>query len=273
MRVTTLVDNVVYGQGLFAEHGLSFFIETGNRNILFDTGQSGDVLVKNAAKLGVDLSSVNYLFLSHGHYDHTGGLAAFLEINHDAMVIYGRGAMDNKYSKSTGKIREIGCPWKDKLSDYHNKFIEITDNRDIVPGIKIIKDFHSKNDFEKPSPSLLLKHGNTYITDDFHDEIALLIKEGTAYYLVTGCSHNGIVNIIKSASNEVKISGVFGGSHLSTASESRIQKTAFALKQSGIAYIGVNHCTGVEAYAAMKAIIGSGIRYLSVGSVVNSDNI
>ena len=269
MRLLTITDNVVYGQGLFAEHGLSFWVEAGGKKILFDSGQSGEVLLKNAKALGVDLKSADLLVLSHGHYDHTGGMDAFLKLNPSARVIYGKGAMEAKYSLSTGKRREIGCPWKERLDKYTNDMSEIDNDTEICDNVRIITNIPRFNDFEEISPTLLVKKDRKYIPDEFRDELFLLIREGNDCHVVTGCSHHGIINIMDAAKEACPrgvLRSISGGSHLRGASNERIGKTIEAFKSSEIEHIGINHCTGVDAFAEVRAGLGERVRYLSVGS-------
>ena len=122
MEIVTLIENLVYKGSLKAEHGLSVLIKTGGYKILFDVGQTGAFL-DNAGSLGEDLRDVDFIILSHGHYDHTGGLENILEINKTAKVIMKKSIVEEKYSNSVGKMREIGFKLRDRYRSYPNEFI------------------------------------------------------------------------------------------------------------------------------------------------------
>jgi 7,8-dihydropterin-6-yl-methyl-4-(beta-D-ribofuranosyl)aminobenzene 5'-phosphate synthase len=165
VKITTLTENLVYASGLKAEHGLSIFIETPTANILFDTGQS-DVFIHNATKLGVDIASVDTLILSHGHYDHTGGLYAFLELNSKA-IVYAKYSLFKSKMHTDG--RNIGTPYFqekiEKRIHYVDSVLEVAPNISIFPTITIYNtiDTHFKG--------LQIQHESLLQEDTFEDEL------------------------------------------------------------------------------------------------------
>ena len=184
MKITTLIENLVYKNGLLAEHGLSLYIETDTRKILFDTGQSG-ALLQNARKMGVKIEEIDSVIISHGHYDHTGGLASFLMVNSKARVYMKREALTEKYDMSK---RDIGIACNPELLENRVEFItcitEIDKGLFIVPDIPILD-----------SDDTQFRNFN----EEFLDELYLAITLDGELSIITGCSHRGITNIMKSA--------------------------------------------------------------------------
>ena len=269
MEIITLVENYATKEGLKGEHGLSFLIKKDNYKILFDTGQSG-VLVENAKKLGVKLEDVDYLILSHGHYDHTGGLESFLKINSKAKVISHQKSLEKRYSNSTGKIREIGFRLEKGYKSYKNEFVFIEEDYKINEDIKIVANVEKITDFEMNEKKLFVKKNNEYVQDEFLDEINLVITEKNKDNIITGCSHRGIINIIKTIQkrDEKEINLIIGGFHLKGKSEERVKKTINELKKIKFERIETNHCTGLDGYMELKKEFGDKVNYNYVGMTI-----
>lgn len=248
MEITTLVDNVVYGNNLSGEHGFSLFIQNGNHRILFDTGQS-DLFMKNALSLGIDLKTADIAVISHGHYDHTGGLHHFCKVNTKAKIYIKPQARGLKYKN---KSRHIGIPFQSHL--FENRFTEInvpvalSENIHIMPTIDIPyrEDTHFKD--------MYVKSGDNWEDDDFQDEQILVIIHNQSLVLISGCSHRGITNIIETATRYFKlpVHAVFGGFHLKDETPETISFIIEKLGMYKIPLIGVSHCTGMEAYARIR---------------------
>lgn len=247
MRIVTLIENLVYKQGLFAEHGLAIYIETENRKILFDTGQSG-LFLQNAKAFGISIEDIDALILSHGHYDHTGGLYPFLEKNSKAKVYAKKQIFRPKYS---GRSRFIGTPenpelLKDRMV-YVDTITEIADNIFIMPDIDIYnsKDTHFKG--------MNIKMNNDIIPDEFDDELFLVMKQHEKINIVTACSHRGITNICATASQHFKlpVSLVLGGFHMKECSEEQYDQILHYFQLFKPESIGVCHCTGIEKFAEL----------------------
>ncbi|BDU50356.1 MBL fold metallo-hydrolase [Haliovirga abyssi] len=273
MEVTVLMENLVYKQGLKSEHGLSFLLKSDDLKIIFDTGQTGDFIC-NAIALGENLKNVDYVVLSHGHYDHTGGLKRFLDINKTAKIIMKKEALEEKYSNSTGKIRPIGFELKDSYMNYDNEFIFVDGFYDINKNIRVIGDIKKYTDYEDDEKKLFIKKDEEFIKDSFKDELFLVEKNDNnkKIDIITGCSHNGIINIIKTAKynfEDYKINSVIGGTHLKGKSSDRIEKTIKALEKLEINKIGVNHCTGIDSYTILKSKLGDNIFYAYTGLKIN----
>ncbi len=244
MKLTNLTDNnVLQVKNLLAEHGLSIYIEANDKKILFDTGYSG-VCLKDADKLDVNLLDLDYIVLSHGHYDHTWGLSHYLPFYAAALKL-GKNAKkptivthpDTLKSKYDDKLGEIGSLLsEEKLS----KFFEIKLTKEsfkITENLTFLGEIPRKNSFEGKEPI-----GNDYINEDS----ALAFNSETGIVIITGCSHSGICNIVehaKSICENSSIKDIVGGFHLVNPPQERIFRTADYLSKLNTKGIHPCHCT------------------------------
>ncbi len=256
MKIVTLMENTSSRPDLTSEHGLSLYIETGKKRILFDAGQS-DGFWRNAETLGIDLSRVDFAVLSHGHYDHGGGMLRFLQINDHAPVYVHPEAFGRHYNAS-GKY--IGLDSALRESD---RLILIKENRTIEEGIKL----HTGSDAVIPAEpfGLTMERNGCRVPEDFRHEQYLLIREGEKTILFSGCSHRGIENIVQWFQPDVLIGG-FHFSKLDPASPRLTEAARQLLKYPTVYYTG--HCTGQTQYAAMKEVMGDRLHELSTGSIL-----
>ncbi len=262
MKVWTLIENTACIDGLTCEHGLSLYIEAGGLRILFDAGQT-DAFIANAERMGIDLAAVDLCVLSHGHYDHGGGLMRFLEINDHAPVYVSRHAFGDFYSSPE---KYIGLDWQLLGSD---RIIFTGDNRVINEAVSI----HSCPGFPEPCPSYsnglnILRKGQ-HEPDDFRHEQYLLIREGEKRILVSGCSHRGVMNIKTWFAPDI----FFGGFHFMKLDpqQDRVKLRAaasFLMQKDTIYFTG--HCTGEEQYALLKEDMGDRLQRLSTGSFTDT---
>ena len=257
MKITTLIENTAISQDFTAEHGLSLYIETAQHHILFDMGQT-DAYLENAEKLGVDLQKVGIAILSHGHYDHSGGLKAFLALNDHARVYVSRHAFGAYYN---GTEKYIGV---DTALQNEPRLITADDEMQLVPGFSL----HSCNEHTPVEPlnpyGLNKLESGTFLPDDFQHEHYLLIEDEGKRVLVSGCSHKGILNIASWFHPDVLI----GGFHLMRQTdETELLRTADALLNLPTRYI-TGHCTGAEQYAVLKNRMGDRLDDLSAGKVI-----
>lgn len=265
MKITTIIENSLGDKDeLYNEHGLSFFIETPKRNILFDTGKTGS-FIENAKALQVDLKKVDYLLLSHAHYDHCGGVRRFLDTFnvHPKMYVgekffvnsdkyhYSDGKQKLDFTSGSSEYRYIGIDFDESF--IKNKKIDIeyvnNDMLEISEDVYVFTNFEKKYDFEISNPNMKVKRGEEYIIDPFDDEIVLAVNTKKGLLILLGCSHPGILNIVDAIAKRTgkKIYGVIGGTHLVEANEQRINKTIEYLKKMNVEIIGVSHCTGEKA--------------------------
>ena len=275
MRIINLAENTEGAAGCGFEHGLCFYIETEHHKLLMDTGQS-DLFIKNAEKLGVDLTKVDTVVLSHGHYDHGGGILPFAEINPDAKIYVQASAFGEYYSiDSKGQPHYIG------LAEGIRELPQIV-SIDAEDGIYRIDDelsLFTGIGNEHPIPSanqrLMKKTEEDMVQDDFVHEQCLVIKEGSKSVLLSGCAHHGILNILDryrelyGGDPDVVISGfhMMKRHGYSDADITMIIDTALELRKlHTVFYTG--HCTGVEPYNAMKKLMGDKLHYVHSGDEI-----
>ncbi len=267
IEIITLVENLAYQQGTKGEHGLSYLVKTGGRQILFDTGQS-DLLIHNAKRLNMDLSQIDDVVISHGHYDHTGGLEAFFQVNEHAPVWLKPGAFAQKMSKSTGAPRFIGID-PEIVERYKNRFRTVSQIMELAPELKVVTEIGHYYEFEQPAQSMLINDGDQLRPDQFDDELFMLFDHPEGIVVLAGCAHRGIANICRSA---MKISGkdhiklVLGGTHLKGDSKGRISKTVHAFKELDVGQFGLCHCTGLPAFMEFANTFDDKVRYAHVAT-------
>ena len=267
MELVTLIDNVVYGEGLVGEHGSSFLIKTHGKKILFDTGQT-NAFISNAGYLAEDLTDVDMVILSHGHYDHCGGLEGFLSINHTADIYLKPKAFGEKISITDEVQHFVGFKLQKPIAEYANKFIFLENDTDILDGIRIITDIHTYTNDLVDTSKFFIKDTMNLVQDPFVDELFLMISEGKKNFLFTGCSHKGILNILKTAyekNNHQNIQYVFGGMHFSGALLRHLDQYLMQFKHFGIDTLYVNHCTGIEGYFRLKIKYPQKVNYAFTG--------
>ena len=267
LEIITLVENLAYQQGTKGEHGLSVLISTGDRKILFDTGQSG-LLTENARRMGLDLSDIDLAVISHGHYDHTGGLKNFFELNKHAPVLIKSKALEAKFSGSTGTPRYIGID-KHMVENNRHRFRSIEEVTKIAPGLKVVPRINRYFDFEQSSQVMTIEKEGKMMVDPFEDELFLMYDHPDGLTVFTGCAHRGIGNICRTAMEEAgndKIRLIFGGTHLKGASYGRISKTIDAFLDMDVSSFGLCHCTGLPAFMQFSAEFPDQVRYAHVGT-------
>ncbi len=240
MRLTCLAENTAVNDTFRAEHGLSLYIETGNTRILFDMGQTA-LFAENAATLGIDLATVDLAVLSHGHYDHVGGLATFLDLNPTAPVYLHRTAFDPHYN---GTSKYIGLDTA--LAPSHR--LRFTDrDTPLADGITALCD-----PFPRPrdlgSFGLNMVENGTFLPDDFRHEQYLLVEENGRRILFTGCAHKGILDIADRYRPDILI----GGFHFSKLPTDDTLTAYAAFLDSLDTDYYTCHCTGAAQYAHMK---------------------
>ncbi len=246
--ITTLVEDTALGGGLLAEHGLSFWIEDGDKRILFDTGQS-DILVQNAKTLGINLAEADAIVLSHGHYDHTGGLPAVLDIAPRAPIYLHPAAMEPKFSRKGIKVERIGMPELAKRAIGTHKVIWTEKPTQISQGAVITGQIPRVNNFEEVGGTFFLDE-NCRRSDELLDDQTLVIESPKGLVVILGCAHAGVINTLHRVADLSKIKqfyAVIGGMHLLNASKERIEQAITVFREYNIQKIGVAHCTGASA--------------------------
>jgi len=272
--ITTLVEDTVSGTDLSGEHGLSFWIEYGDQRVLFDTGQTG-LLLKNAGILGVDVAKANAIVLSHGHYDHTGALAAVLDVAPRAMVYAHPAAIRPKFSRKGIETRAIG------MSDSTRQVIRAhaQDERvvwtekpaKVMPGLFVTGRIPRNTDFEDVGGAFYVDE-NCEEADTLPDDQAMFFDTPRGLVVLLGCSHAGVVNTldyIVKLSGGRQIDSVVGGMHLLSASQDRIERTVNVFRQHNVQNIGFGHCTGASAAQGIRNAFPGRCFVCSTGSRVH----
>lgn len=256
LSITVLVENTANRLNLLAEHGLAFWIERDGRRILFDTGQ-GLAMQHNAAVLGIDLSAVDEIALSHGHYDHTGGLAAALSNFRQAKVYAHLAAFRTRFVKDhDGQVRPVGAPVesRDWLSSRVGQMIATRGGPvGLGGGIWLTGEIPRRNEYEDTGGAFYLDEACT-AADLVIDDQAMFIETTKGLVVLLGCAHAGVVNTlehIRAATGEARIHAIMGGMHLLAAGERRMAETAARLSSLNIEHVGLGHCTGFAAMARL----------------------
>lgn len=273
ISITTLSENTAAAGGLLGEWGLAILIETDAANILFDTGQSISTY-HNADFLGVDLNRVEKIVLSHGHYDHTGGLRQVLwKISREVEVTAHPDIWAVKYARRQGGERYIGIPFRQKeLESLGARFNLTTKSVRISDKMMTTGEIPMVTDFETVDTGLFVKEGTDYKPDKVLDDQALIINTGQGLVVILGCAHRGIINTLYQAQKLTGVSRIYmvlGGCHLMGATEERIWLTIAALKELGVSRLGVSHCTGLPAAAIMAREFGDSFFFNNAGTRVN----
>ena len=268
VKVSVLVDNCVWKAQLRGEHGLALLLETPESKVLFDTGQSSEVLMHNAEMMGIDLRQVESVVLSHGHYDHTGGLVAVAGMIGSPRLYAHPQAFGEKYSKHGDNLRAIGCPVRPEELDA--KFISVEQPTEVAPGVVATGEIVRSTDFEQIPPHFLQRSGETWIQDLLWDDQALVVRTARGLLVLLGCAHSGVVNILehlRKRGYKEPIQAMIGGMHLQAADPSHLQQTMHALDKFGVGVVVPLHCTGFRAAAYLARHLGDRYRLGGVGSV------
>ena len=251
LQITVLADNTAGGRGLLAEHGLAYWLEADGRKILFDTGQ-GMVLGHNADVLGIDLASVDDLVLSHGHFDHVGGLGSVVDARPDVPVFLHPGAHDAKFVRVRGGAgRPNGVPdnCAERLRSIASQVRQTCGPVEVASDLWITGEIPRRTEFEDVGGPFF-RDAACESPDPIVDDQAMYIKSVLGIVVILGCCHAGVVNTldyVAELSGESRIHAVIGGMHLVRASPERLSLTREALQRYGIRCIIPGHCTGREA--------------------------
>ncbi len=272
LRITTLSENTAGRDGFLGEWGVSFLVESDDTKVLYDTGQSFST-THNARLLGVDFNQVEKIVLSHGHFDHTGGLKGVLsEIAKEIEVIAHPDIWQAKYNRQGEEPRYIGIPFsRGELEDLGARFNLTSEPVAISDSIMTSGEVPMVTDYEEIEAFLAVKENGNFKPDVFRDDQALIIKTKPGLVVVLGCAHRGIINTLYHAqkiSGVKKIDTVIGGCHLMNSSEERIWRTVADLKELGVGRLGVCHCTGLAASVVLAQEFGERFLENNAGTVL-----
>ena len=253
MKLVTLMENTTCREDLCCEHGLSLYLETGDHIILFDAGQSG-AFAENGEKMGVDLQKVDFAVLSHGHYDHGGGLERFLEINQKAPVYVSSYAFEPHYSANGYIGLDLQLQGREQIRPVAEETV-------LAEGITL----YQLDVVPADTAGLEMEEAGQRKPDDFRHEQYLLVEEAGKRILISGCSHKGILQIMEAFRPDILV----GGFHFMkiTEEETLRQAAEKLLEYDTVYYTG--HCTGQKQYDYLKTIMGDRLHYIAAGTVWN----
>jgi len=272
LRITTLSENTAGAVDLLAEWGLSILIETGKENILFDTGQT-ITAGYNTDNLEIDLNQIDKIVLSHGHYDHTGGLHQILrKMGKEVEIIAHPDIWAAKYRRRKGKKdKYIGIQFqRQELESLGARFTLTTKPVPVADNIMTTGEVPMVTDYETIDSALFVKENTGWQPDKLLDDLSLIINTKSGLVVVLGCAHRGMINTLYHAQQltGVKpIHAVIGGAHLVHASEERIRLTIAALKELGVQKLGLCHCTSLPAMSLLAQEFGDKFFFNIVGTI------
>lgn len=251
VRITALMDDQASeNKALVSEHGLSFYVEYEDKRFLFDCGAS-DMPIYNAHKLGIELGGLDGVILSHSHYDHSAGYRDLIEMGLGSQVLYtGHNFFEKKYGMDGIRFTDLSAGFDEAfLREYEIEHQTVIGSLEICPGVRLITDFPRKYAFETIPERFVRKTPQTFVRDQFPDEICMSLETSKGIVVLVGCSHPGILNIISHVQKTLgkPIVAVFGGTHLMEAGEERIRQTMQVLQSLGVGTIGFSHCSGKSA--------------------------
>jgi 7,8-dihydropterin-6-yl-methyl-4-(beta-D-ribofuranosyl)aminobenzene 5'-phosphate synthase len=271
LKITVLVENTAGGKGLLGEHGLSFLIEADERKILFDTGQ-GLALHHNAKILGISLENLDTIVLSHGHYDHAGGLPTLLEHCANTDLFLHPEAIAPKYSPRGN----IGFPIENEqiLRSHFRRLVWTETPTEIMPGVYVTGTIPRHHPLENTEETFWHNSEHTEV-DPLLDDQALYLQAPEGWVVILGCAHAGVINTldyIAQITDINKFYAVIGGMHLLQANQERLQATVESLTKYDVQLIGANHCTGTKAKTFLWHHLGERCLDCRVGTELQFGN-
>jgi 7,8-dihydropterin-6-yl-methyl-4-(beta-D-ribofuranosyl)aminobenzene 5'-phosphate synthase len=274
IRITTLSENTASQFDVMAEWGLSILIEVDGQNILLDSGKSGAVC-QNAEAMGIDLRKIDKIVLSHGHFDHTGGLQALLsKIKKEVEVIAHPDVWAPKYNRREDKPdRYIGIPFQLRtLESLGARFTLGRGPVKVSESMMTTGEIPMETDFEIIDSSMYLWTPVGWELDQLADDQALVIDTKQGLVVILGCAHRGIINTLYHArriTGKKKIYMVLGGCHLMDASDERIWQTISALNEMEVRKLAVSHCTGMHASMILSQTFGESFTFNNSGTIID----
>lgn len=263
MRIQTLVENLVYGKGLRAEHGLSMYFEADGLKFLLDVGQS-NIFAQNAERLSVLIEEIDFLIISHGHYDHTGGITEFLKLNSKAKIVVHRHAFGARYSKG----RYVGMP---SVKIPAERIIEADGCMQLSASVVVCCSVEQAYPIDTHKAGFSYDAGGTLVQDEFIDELFVCLLHKNACSILSSCSHNGITNFIEHVKQHfcLPIKSVIGGFHLKNASPEAVDHIIQFVNQEKVENIGFSHCSGIEHYVRFTNKCTAEVFYNATGTVLD----
>ncbi len=274
LRLTTIAENTSTRPGIVGDWGLSILIEDGEHRFLLDTG-AGQSTVANADSLGVDLTRIDAIVLSHGHLDHTGGLLSVLSrLKSDVRVVAHPGIWGPKYSRNrkTGRYRYAGMPYAREALESAGARFELTAAPTwLTSDIVASGEEPMASDFEAVADNICLKTERGFEPDPVIDDQSVYIRTDLGLIVVLGCAHRGMINIIHHGlhlTGTQKVYMAVGGTHLGPASEPQVERTIEALRELDVAWVGVSHCTGLPVASRLDRELPGRFFFNNAGTTI-----
>ena len=272
MNVVCVIDDAVQRSSPFwGEHGLAFLIETEAGRLLFDTGQSGTVLLHNLELLGVDPATIDALAISHAHYDHTGGLPALLERVRPGIPLYANPDLfRERFSRREGEPRSMGLALTREELAARLTLRLSSAPQEILSGVWTTGEITQRPEPEGRSDYHLVREGGAFVADSYRDDMALALAMDDRLVLLCGCCHAGLLNTL---AHVQRVFGrdpatVIGGTHLISADEAHLRRLVDVLRRLGPPALYPNHCTGQTAYVVLAQAFGERVSPCPAGTVL-----
>ena len=264
MKLTCLVDNAVQpSSGFWGEHGLAYLVETAGQQILFETGQSGTVLLHNLNLLGIDPATIDAVAISHAHYDHTGGLPALVPLLRPGIPLFANADLFRaRFSQRDGPPKPIGVPLSRKELAGRFTLKLSAAPQEIVPGVWTTGAITDRPEFQGSSKTLLMVEGDELVADAYRDDMALVLVTGDRLVLLCGCCHAGLLNTLAHVERlfPQPVTQMIGGLHLAGVAEGDLQRTCARLAaMPALTRVYPGHCTGEAAFLALTQSLGTAV--------------
>ncbi len=267
MRIVNLIEDTPGVFGCVFEHGLSFYIETEKHKILFDTGAS-DAFMRNAENMGIDLSEVDTVIISHGHYDHAGGLLSFAELNPSAKIYIHEKAFSEYYNLKNPEPKYIGMD--SRIASLPN-VVRVCENTAIDEELSLFTSVRGRRLWPRGNSTLKVKRGDRFLQDEFEHEMYLVITDGDRRILLSGCAHNGILNILDEFYNlyDAEPTAVISGFHTvkkeyTEEDDAIVTEIAHELSEMNTEFYS-GHCTGEHSLEIMKSVMREKLNVIHSG--------
>ncbi|MBC7094316.1 MBL fold metallo-hydrolase [Thermococcus sp.] len=269
MKITVLFENHAgFKKGLFGAHGFSVLVEHKGKNILVDAGSDGKVLLHNIKALNISPEEVDVIFLTHGHYDHTGGLEEFLKARKSSIDIYAHPDVFLRRIALKPKRREIGIPFsQEHLEKIGANFILKE------KPVRIFDEIYTSGEIERRTWDRAVGYiisGKKLVKDPLRDDMALFIELGDKIAVISGCGHSGILNIVEHSWKVMNkpIFALIGGFHLSGAKKNILEDAVRGIRTFGVEKLYPGHCTGFDGICAFMNVFGDKVEPLYAGKEV-----
>ncbi len=267
-KITCLVGNTAMPiTGFWAEHGVSFLVEGEGGKLLFDTGQSNEVLAHNLVMFNEDLSDLDAVVLSHGHLDHGGGLATVSRLCPGVPLYAHSDAFANKHAKHGDKIERIGLPLsREEVKSRFNLKL-ITEPTDVINGAWTTGEVERRSAFEPLHEGIFVKEGDELVPDKLMDDLSLVLETPGGPVVLLGCCHAGLVNTLWQIRKRQNANprAIIGGVHLLRATPARLKQTAKVLEDFELELLSLGHCTGEDAIFYLRGILGDVVKPMYSG--------